>query len=342
MLVKGSVLLKLIEDRKAKDNAQRELESVVKAALKRQGIRNIGFPSGNRDEVVYSNGTGKLYCAFGSAEDAKIPRRWNAFGVFDERRHAQMITVEINIPTTTNSASVAGFFARDPYTDTVYLMHDGSVGGGKKGVSRNAFLWWTAQSLVEVERPDGRAREGVVIGRVNSRDLPSRLWRYVQSAHAFKDAVNRGEISNAAVRKLIGEWEGYRRESSGRRRGSRRSEIDYISYHGDIVELLKQELERKRPPNSVKNSRLIDLYVRPSSQITEIYEVKTSLQRQSLYTGIGQLLSHSASEPETIQKTLVLPEGDLPFGMAKNLNALGIRIRRYHLKPGVKPKIELI
>jgi hypothetical protein len=129
-----------VEDEAAKRAHQRKLEVSVRARLKPRGVRNIGFPSGNRDEIVHAAGEGGLWSAFGDAEDAKIPSRWNAFGVFADGRSAQAITVEINIPTKSNSAAVAGFFAEDPSSEAVYLMHDGGIGGGKSGVDGRPFL----------------------------------------------------------------------------------------------------------------------------------------------------------------------------------------------------------
>ncbi|ESX10218.1 hypothetical protein X767_32390 [Mesorhizobium sp. LSJC264A00] len=67
--------------------AQREMEGIVKRTLPSQGIRNIGLPSGNRDETSYAQADGRLGCAFGSAEDARVPRRWNAPGARQGRRH---------------------------------------------------------------------------------------------------------------------------------------------------------------------------------------------------------------------------------------------------------------
>ena len=107
----------------------------------------------------------------------------------------------------------------------------------------------------------------------------------MQSVRAFKNAVDRGELDNDAMRKRVAEWEEYRKENSGRRRGSRRTEIDYVLYHGDIVDLLKVEREdRKTPYEQILNSPLIDLFVRSHSRMTEIYEVKTSLSSASRYT----------------------------------------------------------
>lgn len=89
--------LMVVEDAAGKQAAQKTLQDLVKARLQRVGMWNIGFPSGNVDETIYSNGDGELWAAFSNANDAQVPRRWNAFGVYDGKRHAQMITVEINI-----------------------------------------------------------------------------------------------------------------------------------------------------------------------------------------------------------------------------------------------------
>lgn len=339
----AGMLLIAVEDVAGKRTAQKLVEQSVRASLPSRGRRNIGFPSGNRDEVIYSRGTGKLWCAFGDGEDAAIPRTWNAFGVYDDARRTQMITVEVNIPTKSNSASVAGFFARDPATGAVYLMHDGGVGGGKAGVGQAAFLAWSRSELLEVERAERGPREGILIGRVDSRDLASRLWRYVQLVRTFKDAVKDGLLDGEAIRRQLAEWEDYRREGSGRRKGRRRAEIDYISYHGDVVDLLKIERERSLAMGErILNSPLIDLYVRSGKAMTELYEVKTSVGRQSIYTGIGQLLAHSHKGDPGIRKILVLPEGELPDGLEDCVTALGIVVRRFRLRTGALPKLELL
>ncbi|KZE13488.1 hypothetical protein AVT10_15880 [Sphingomonas hankookensis] len=91
----------------------------------------------------------------------------------------------------------------------------------------------------------------------------------------------------------------------------------------------------------VVNSLLVDLMVKIGSRMTEIYEVKTDCGRQSLYTGIGQLLAHSVREGAEVNRTLVLPEGDLPEGMDLCLAELGIKLRRFHLTPAPNRKVVL-
>lgn len=333
-------MLLMVENTSEKRAAQTMLETSVRHHLTDHGVRNIGFPSGNVDERLYANGLGELWAAFGKVDDAAIPRRWNAFGVFDPKRHAQIITVEINIPTTSNSARVAGFFARDPATDEVYLMHDGSIGGGKAGVGRSAFLAWSKATLEDVGRDDGDDRAGIVIGRVDSDDMAARLWRFVQLVKGFKDAVARGELDDPDVRRAIAEWETFNSEGSGRRRGQRRSEIDYISYHGDVVQQLFEERQaRCALDERILNNKLIDLYVRKGASMTEIYEIKTSVDRQSIYTAIGQLISHSADASSEVKRTLVLPEGPMPPDLEKSLASLSIAVRRFSISSGKSPKI---
>ena len=337
------MMMLLVEDGAAKRAAQKAIERSVKASLPRIGKRNIGFPSGNVDEMMYTAGDGGLWAAFANADEARVPRKWNAFGVYDAKRHAQVITVEINVPTASNAASVAGFFARDVSGGATYLMHDGSVGGGKKGVGRSAFLSWSRFELVDVERSDGVPRAGIVIGRVDDPDLSSRIRRFVQSVRDFKAAVKRGDLGSEGARRSIAEWDEFKSESSGRRKGRRPAEFDYVSYHGDVVEALQAERNAAAAKGErVLNSPLIDLMVKSGSTMTEIYEVKTSCDRQSLYTAIGQIVAHSADASDGIIRTLVIPEGALPTGMSECLDHLGIAVRRFQLTPAPNRAVRLL
>jgi hypothetical protein len=144
------------------------------------------------------------------------------------------------------------------------------------------------------------------------------------------------------MRQAIAEWENFKSEGSGRRRGRRRSEIDYISYHGDVVQQLFEERDGRRADGErVLNSKLIDLYVRKGQSLTEIYEVKTSIDRQSIYTAIGQLFSHSSETMQGIKRTLILPAGQLPSDLEKSLASLSIDVRRFAISSGKTPQVVL-
>lgn len=332
----------VVEDQKARAEAQRQLEVQIISALKNRGSHNIGYPGGNQDAPLYANGKGQLWCAFELLKDADVPRRWNAFGVYDPDRGSQTITVEINIPTESDSARIAGFFARDVTTGHIYLAHDGSVGGGKAGVGREAFLAWSKLSLVEVSRSERRIRSGVIIGRIDADDLPARIWTFVQQVRDFKAAVRRGDLDSPQTRADIEEWNDFKDESSGRRRGRRESRIDYVSYHGDVVRALYAERSARRTVDErVLNSRLVDLYVRSGETLIEAYEVKTDTGRQSIYTAVGQLMTHAYDPGGDVQRILVIPQGDLPLDLKRCLRALKIVVRRFAITPGDPPEVIL-
>lgn len=266
-----------------------------------------------------------------------MARTWNAFGVHRPGGAAFNITVEINIPAKSNSRRVAGFVARDPASGREYLMHDGSVGGGRKGVGRDAYLAWSKSPLEEVSTSDGGSREGIVVCDVGAPEAPDRLWRFVTSVRRFKDAVKAGLLEDANFRRELSEYERYRREFSGREKGRRSASIDYLSYHGEVVEALCLErTAAAKTGERVYNSQLVDLYVRAGGVVTEVYEVKTRCERQSIYTAIGQLVTHA---PADIRRIMVLPHGRVDDDLTSALTTSGISLRRFSL---VGPKLKVI
>jgi hypothetical protein len=336
------MLLIAVDGKQELAAGQRDLEAQIRCALKSRGLHDIGYPGGNQDAQLFTNGSGQLWAAFAHLPAAHIPRRWNAFGVYSGDGRSQQITVEINIPTDEASGRIAGFFAKDADTGHVYLMHDGGIGGGKAGVGRGAFLAQSKSSLKRVTRSDGRIREGIIVGRVDTPDLPSRIWNFVQQVSEFKAAVRRGDFDNPRTRADLAEWDDFKDESPGRRQGRRRSKIDYITYHGDVVRALRDERQATCGADErVLNSRLIDLYVRCGSMLTEVYEVKTEIGRQSIYTAIGQLMTHGPVDAAGIKRILAIPPGELAADLKRSLSALGIVIRRFDITEGDTPCVTL-
>ncbi|MGO8366669.1 hypothetical protein, partial [Rhizobium johnstonii] len=72
------------------------------------------------------------------------------------------------------------------------------------------------------------------------------------------------------------------------------------------------------------NSPKIDLLVHKDGRLLEIYEVKTGIARQTLYTAIGQLAVHAAGRDRVV-RSIVLPDGqDLPEDIDQALRKLSI------------------
>ena len=327
-------MLSLLEEASKKRAAQANLERNLKKALKRQGVHNVGFPGGNVDIQLYSVGPGELWAAFGGASKNAVPRYWTPFGVYQPDKSAQSITVEINVALDSNTAQVAGFFAQDDETGDIFLMHSGKVGGGRPGIGKSAFLVWSKSKLVEVSTGDSGFRSGIVVGKINDAKLADRIWTFVKTVHSFKEQAATGALDTPTFKRQVEEFDRYSKEFSGRKRGSRSGRFEYLTYHGDIVQKLYDERTSRLAANEgVFNSSLIDLFVKRNGVLSEVYEVKTAVGRQTLYTAIGQLVTHAANGERNVAKVLVLPAAEnIPNDLGRAISHLGIELRRFRLE----------
>jgi hypothetical protein len=337
-------MLRLVSETKRKRIAQAALERGITAVLRRQGVQNIGFPGGNVDEVLYSDGQGRLWAAF-SPPSSRIPRYWNAFGIYESKRPSQTPTVEINIAINNNTGQVAGFFAENVDTGSIFLMHSGRIGGGRVGVGKSAFLVWSKTKLLDVVDDAGQIRSGIPVARLDERDLTERIWKFVGVVQGFKDEAARGGLETAEFKRRVDEYERYNKEYSGKKRGVHPGgSFEYVTYHGDVVQKLYDDrVARKSNDEEVFNSRLMDLYVLKGGLLSEVFEVKTGLDRQMLYTAIGQLVTHGTNNGRRVRKILVLPDAEaIPHDFGAAIAALGIDVQRFKLVgPAHKRAVEL-
>lgn len=335
-------MLTLISETKRKKALQGELERKLKGILESQGEHNIGFPGGNVDLPIYSTGEGKLWVAFGGpTEKAAVRRYWNAFGVYQPNRSTQSISVEINIPVDSNSRQVAGFFAEDSETGYIFLMHSGKVGGGRPGIGKSAFLVWSKAKLVNAADENGDVRTGIAISELDDPNLAGRIWTFVRSVQSFKDFAASGGLETPEFKNRVEEFDRYSKEFTGKKRGTRGGTLEYVTYHGDIVQKLYDErAARLSPGEKVFNSNLIDLFVKKDGVLSEVYEVKTGIGRQVLYTAIGQVVTHATNGRGEVAKFLVIPADEsIPKDLEHAIASLGIKVRSFRLKKAGRDKI---
>jgi hypothetical protein len=226
------------------------------------------------------------------------------------------------------------FNVGDTQTGEVYLMHDGGVGGGRKGVGQTAFLAWSDSKLVPVADADGDVRLGIIVAPVDTRETASDITRFLQRTIEFKAAVKRGETSTPEARAAQRRFGDYFDEFSGKKRRRRIKEIEYISRHGDIVSALQQWRQRtlKASEKFVKDA-YIDLGVQSGNALRELYEVKSSCERQALYTAIGQIVVHDSSPNGGCKRFMVLPDAEtIPGDVKQALNRSGISLIRFELR----------
>ncbi|MFQ3251645.1 MAG: hypothetical protein ACI9O6_003495 [Glaciecola sp.] len=100
--------------------------------------------------------------------------------------------------------------------------------------------------------------------------------------------------------------------------------------HGYVVDELKKFVQQTFENTIVFNTQKIDLAIQLEKRITTIFEVKTSIDTQSVYTAVGQLFMHGAGIPG-VTRIVVLPdliENELTFNC---LNDLGLGIILYSI-----------
>jgi hypothetical protein len=325
-------MFSLIESEIEIAKAQRKLEASFRRDFRQKATKNIGYPGGTtQDAGVVTNGRYWYWAADHDHSKSPNPRRLNWFGIFREDRDLQ-ISVEINTPYEGANGLIAGFFARDNDTGSIYLFHSGRVGGGTAGVSKTAFLTWSGQKLLEVFDSKGHARDGVLVMTVEGPAATRSAIRYVESIADFKKAVRAGETSTPDFQQKEKQLTEFYEEARGRRKGTRTADFDYVSRHGEVVDALHAWRKAAGLANGsrlVKNV-LIDLGVSVGGRLTEIYEVKTSALRPDVYTAIGQLLVHGQSEG--CKRVIVLPRsGNLASDLDRALRRNAIEVIRFQL-----------
>lgn len=322
----------LIESKGEIAKVQRKLEATIRRDFRKKATRNIGYPGGTTfDAFVLTDGTYWYWSSDHNNKNVANPRRLNWFGLFKAEGGLQ-ISVEINTAYEGRNDQVAGFFARDNDTGSIYLLHSGRVGGGTKGVGKSAFLAWSDQRPVDVVDSSGGVREGVLVMPIDGIAASRSAVRYVDIIARFKRAVRAGDIETPEFRRKKKELDDFYSEARGRRKGRRSAEIDYLSRHGDVVDALNSWRTSEPLPKGgrVVKSGLIDMGVAVGRNLVEVFEVKTSTARSDVYGAIGQLMVHGTAAD--CRRVIVLPHKEVIAADLKGaLQRLSIELLKFEL-----------
>ena len=322
----------LIESKEEIAKVQRKLEATIRRDFKKQVVKNIGYPGGTESNAsVLTDGTYWYWSSDLKGADTPNPRRLNWFGLFRADSDLQ-ISVEINTAYEGRNDQVAGFFARDSDTGSIYLLHSGRVGGGTKGVGKSAFMAWSDQRPIDVVDSSGGIREGVLVMPIDGIAASRSAVRYVDTIARFKQAVRAGEMETTEFQRKKKELDDFHSEARGRRKGRRSGEIDYLSRHGDVVDALYSWRTTGALPKGgrmVKNV-LIDMGVAVGRDLVEVFEVKTSMRRSDVYGAIGQLMVHGTAAG--CRRVIVLPHKETIAADLKDaLQRLGIELVKFKI-----------
>jgi hypothetical protein len=317
--------------------AHRQLKATLQREFSRTATKDIGYPGGRvRGAKVDTDGRYWFWTKDHGSRQTSNPRRLNWFGLYNERL-GSAITVEINTPYEGRNDQTAGFFARNTNSGVIYLFHSGRVGGGTKGVGMSAFRAWSGEPLIEVFDSAGGSREGLVVMPVEGFAASRSAARYIDMITRFKKAARTGEIATPAFKRKQKQFEDFYAEARGRRTGTRSSDIDYISRHGEVVDSLRDWRRSSTMPKGarvVKNV-FIDMGVEVRKKLVEVFEVKTSTARPVVYSALGQLLVHGTAD--NCRRVMVLPKGEALSGdLVEALGRLHVELMRFKLnKKGV-------
>ena len=274
--------------------------------------------------------------------DAKFAetRYWCPYGVENPNEISMVnITVEVNMEYQGYDRRVAGAFVHDG-KNNIYLTHSGKVGGGRKGVGKEAF-WnsYRGNQIVTITWPDRTETKAICIGKLSDKNLPRQIAHFVKEVARFKKYVVSGKTKDRKEPELLDDPT-FKPEFSGNRKGYRpKGPIESKCDHGRIVSALNDELESRGLKTA--NDRSRDLYVYNSKKNMDIlFEVKTDLSSSSIYSSIGQLMYHGASQEPTPTRVLVIL-GVPDKKTRRILNRLEIEVIEYSWE-GDKPEFSNI
>ncbi len=285
----------------------------------------VGYPSGSfKDRVKYSREL-NIWLSHGEHEN----KFWNGFGVGEpiEGRNNSLIG-EINFPKEGNYRRIAGAFGIED-NGNILVLHRGKIGGGKPGIGKNYFTDNFRGDFVKAI--DGNKETNFcLVGELNSNHFPRQVSIFINEIFRVKK-LEEGEKSLDFG--YLNDFN-YTKEHFGNSVTELNEPLVIDRTHGIVVNALANELILKK--FKIGNDRNPDLFIYNNSQITFLFEVKTSSSTQFLYSAVGQLLIYSIPIKNQVRLVAVLPE-KLSRSVTNRLATLGIEVLYFHWNED-KPK----
>ena len=170
---------------------QEAFEQYLKGKLSRAHPLEIGHLGASYDVEVHTDGD--LWYFTRLAGHPEPTRYWNAFGLLSADQPSNIIA-EINFPMEGRNRRLGGILARDSKGNGVWLLHRGTIGGGRPGIGKNAFLAWyrrrALQEFVEVDEGFSIPTQAIRIGQFGDDDLAAGIHRFVRNVRDFKVLVS--------------------------------------------------------------------------------------------------------------------------------------------------------
>jgi len=240
------------------------------------------------------------------------------------------LTLIINNYQTAPCKSYGGRFIKDS-TGRFYIGHSGKIGGGKKGVGKQAFLsYYPSRNIQTIEWGTDDHEDVIVLGAVDAPQFPAQVAAFVHQVAMFKASVKSGTIPSRIVSTDDSDSPGFNPEfQGGKEYKQKKGSIIAQCNHGLVVSRLAEEIEKLG--YKVANDTARDLFI-PStgSDAVILFEAKTDLTTTSVYTAIGQLMFHGVKQKNPPRRILVVP--GIPKESTKNaIIKLNIEVLTYEM-----------
>jgi hypothetical protein len=146
---------------------------------------NLGHQGGGIAATVHWSADLDIWMTFQAVEK----RFWNAFGVGNIfESGSSSIVVEINSAFEGINRHIGGVFIQDN-EGRIYLGHRGSIGGGRRGIGKSAFMESIEpEKLADIQDGD-RVSEVVLIGALDAVVFRESVAGFVRKVQQFKAAV---------------------------------------------------------------------------------------------------------------------------------------------------------
>lgn len=319
--------LTALSQKKDIDKATKSLIALLSQGANR-GCRVIGHQGGGFEATLYYHKKYDFWSAFFMHDDATVPRHWFGYGLGDPKDLYHITPIcETNIPMKGTDRRIGGAFARDEY-GSIYLVHSGKIGGGRKGIGLGAFWEHYFGDPVNILYPPNNKIYGAAqIGKLGSKNLLGLIADFVRQVDRVKQLPTQNvqhldiylqEQSDPELSSIYSpEYQGKKAPYNVNR------SVEANCYHGRVVDVLNAKLADFNPVNDQKR----DLYIKSAQgKIDSLFEIKTDCLWQSIYTGIGQLFINSDSSTRNRFLVIYAPETN---ELANKLEQIGITIVPY-------------
>jgi len=278
-------------------------------------------------EVCYSKELNIWWYFKGTDPGKSGVRYWNAFGTGKPKPGKLVhIICEINYPESGINKKVAASWVKDG--GDVLLVHSGNIGGGRKGIGKNGFIENYNGSFQELD-VDGLPNLVTVLGSIKDPRLPHSIANFVREVARVK-AVLVGKASGSKPQDPLEKIQHtFNEEFSGTKSYDKeKGKVAVTAYHGLVVNSLKEIISDKG--HLVANDQQRDLYIyTKKSEIDTVFEVKTSVTSQTIFTAIGQLFVNNARLKTMPKLVFVIPEKPTT-NLAKTLAKLNVKVLVYN------------